>query len=417
MAKKQSARRIEVFEFDDIHRGTSFTLPLLIRKTDGTEFDLTGFMAIFTLKAAQSDHDYDDDRALITKEFEPYTDDPNKVGRIDISLTSKDLWLDPGLYYFDVVLMNGNSSARILLASTNIVGGPTNQNVRHAEDQSDFFMHDPIEITPSNHGYIAVQVPFVTDPPKNIVEGVRGDPQYSVQALDDPQRHVFIRNYGPRVSLMMTLRVPHDATNHRYRFDNYFLNGNIPAPCPLKGGVIEFNNRRVTLHLAKEMDMVYRWTAIQHNHGPSHMDPEYCVKSVDPSDEENCVHKDLTPTTFEGGFGIQKSSETIMVGDRVVSGELNIHLNADNDQIHMTADHFIPDDLGGMEMWLIRVDWFNWVDPYEPDPERDDVTNKFDDCPVADTWEGFWPYDMWYCSDDRQFAKRKPADTKCPGSL
>ncbi len=131
MAKKNTAAKLEVFEFDDIYRGTSLTLPIIIKKTDGTEFDLTGYTALFTLKPAQSDHDYDDDRGLIIKEFEPYTDDPNKVGRIDIVLTSKETWLTPGLYYFDVVLMNGASSQRVLLASTNIVGGPTNRNGRH----------------------------------------------------------------------------------------------------------------------------------------------------------------------------------------------------------------------------------------------------------------------------------------------
>ena len=52
MAKKQTAAKIEVFEFDDIHRGTSMTLPIIIRKSDGTRFDLTGYTALFTLKPA-----------------------------------------------------------------------------------------------------------------------------------------------------------------------------------------------------------------------------------------------------------------------------------------------------------------------------------------------------------------------------
>lgn len=374
MAKKQAAAKIEVFEFDDIHRGTSMTLPIIIRKTDGTRFDLTGYTALFTLKPAQSDFDYDDDRGLITKEFEPYTDDPNKVGRIDITLTSKELWVPPGLYYFDVVLMNGFSSQRILLASTNIVGGPTNRNVRHEQSQEDFFLHDPIEISPSSSGrYIAVQVPFVTDPPENIVEGVVGDPQYAVQQLDDPHRHVLIRNYGPRVSLMMTLRVPHDHTSHRYRFDKFFLNGNIPAPCPLKDGYLKFNNRKVQVVLKKEMDMVYRWNGVQVN---------------------------ADKNTYDGGFGCQSSDKAIFVGDRVKAGQLTIQLNSGNDQVHITADHFIPDDHFGFEMWMIRVDWFNWVDPYEPDPERDDVSTHFPTTATADHWEGYWPPDMWYCYHD-----------------
>lgn len=372
MAKKNTAAKLEVFEFDDIYRGTSLTLPIIIKKTDGTEFDLTGYTALFTLKPAQSDHDYDDDRGLIIKEFEPYTDDPNKVGRIDIVLTSKETWLTPGLYYFDVVLMNGASSQRVLLASTNIVGGPTNRNVRHDQEQGNFFLHDPIEITPNGGKCIAIQVPFMTDPPKNIVEGIIGDPQYTVKQLDEPNRHVQIRNYGPRVSLMMTVRVAHDHTPHRFRFDEFFLNGNIPAPCPLKNGYIEFENRRFQLFLAKEMDMVYRWQAVQEN---------------------------ADGNTFDGGFGCQLSTKPIYIGDRCKSGQMTIQLNAENDQIHITADHFIPDDHFGHEMWLIRIDWFNWVDPYEPDPEREDVSTHFPTTATPDNWEGYWPPDLWYCID------------------
>lgn len=35
---------------------------------------------------------------------------------------------------------------------------------------------------------------------------------------------------------------------------------------------------------------------------------------------------------------------------------------------------------------MVRVDWFNWVDPYEPDPEDPDVSTRYPDgCPVADS--------------------------------
>lgn len=52
MAKKSTAAKIEVFEFDDLHRGTSYTIPIIMNKVDGTPFDLTEYTAIFTLKAA-----------------------------------------------------------------------------------------------------------------------------------------------------------------------------------------------------------------------------------------------------------------------------------------------------------------------------------------------------------------------------
>lgn len=225
-------------------------------------------------------------------------------------------------------------------------------------------------------------MPFVTDPPENIVEGISGDPKFIVQQLDDPNRHVLIRNYGPRVSLMMTLRVPHDHTNHRYRFDEFFLNNSIPAPCPLKNGYLLFNNRRFEIHLGKRlnaetnkkeervMDMLYRWTCVQHS-------PDI---------------------TYEGNCGVQLSNKPIYIGDNVDSGQMTIQLNGENDQIHITADHYIPDDHFDYEYWMLRIDWFNWVDPWEPDPERDDVSTHFPETnPVADTWEGYWPPDMWYC--------------------
>lgn len=210
--------------------------------------------------------------------------------------------------------------------------------------------------------------------------------------MDDPARHVLIRNYGPRVSLMMTLKVPHDHTNHNYRFDQFFLNGNIPAPCPLKNGYIQFNNRRVNLVLSKTMHSFYHRMSVIHA-------PEL---------------------KFDGGVGEQLTNEPYFVDDNVAAGQIVWHLHDENDQIYITAQHFIPDDHFGFEIWMLRVDWFNWVDPWEPDPERDDVGTHFPadgGCPVADTWPGFWPPDMWYCFDDKEYAKAKGPNTKCPGSI
>lgn len=246
MAKKKGPTKIEVYEFDDLARGTSYTIPILLNKADGTPFDLTGYSAVFTLKAAQSDFDYDDDRGLICKEFAP-SENPDYSNRIDIVLTSKDLWLPPGPYFFDIILMHDNSSERLLLASTNIVGGPTNRNVRHDPDQGGFFLHDPITISKDGSKLIAVNVPLLTDPPKNLIETATGDPEYIFQPMDDPIRNIRYRVYGPRLSLMMTFQIAHDHTPHRVRFDEYFLRNNIPAPCPLKNGLIEFNNRKFTL--------------------------------------------------------------------------------------------------------------------------------------------------------------------------
>lgn len=63
---------------------------------------------------------------------------------------------------------------------------------------------------------------------------------------------------------------------------------------------------------------------------------------------------------------------------------------------------------------MIRVDWFNWVDPYEPDPEKPDVGTTFPDgCPVGDNQEDFWPPDIHYTQDDTEYAKNKKKAKRC----
>lgn len=380
-------QRIEVYELDDIHRGTSVKIPIILMKDNDTPLDVSTYTIHFTMKKCQSDFDYDDDRALIAKSFAPH---PDKPGRFDIVLTSKELWQEPGVYYFDIMLTRGPSANRLVLGKFNLVGGPSNRLTNHDPDQFDGFIFDAIEVIPQNNQYIAITVPLVTDPPPTILERASGEPQYIYQGIGDPINEVKYRVFGPRLSLMMTLRVPHDHTDHRYRFDQFFLNNNIPAPCPLKDGYIQFHNREITFKLAKEMDMGWYNTSIQHN-------PEI---------------------TYDGSTGWQPSTQPLYVGDRVDAGELVCQFIADNDQIHLTAHHFINDDHGGFEYWMIRIDWFNWVDPYEEDPERPDVSTEPDEgCPVADTWEGYWPYDMWYCYNDTEYAQRKPNPTTCPGSI
>lgn len=93
-------KRIEPVEIDDISRGTSVMIPIILKKDNDTILDVTGYELVFTLKAQQSDFDYDDDRALITKTFQPAPE----MGRFNVCLTSKETWLEPGVYYFDLML-------------------------------------------------------------------------------------------------------------------------------------------------------------------------------------------------------------------------------------------------------------------------------------------------------------------------
>lgn len=384
MARK--VQRIEVFEMDDIYRGTSIKIPVILKKDNDTILDVAGYELTFTLKACQSDFDYDDDRALITKVFQP---NPKKLGRFDITLTSKETWLEPGEYYFDLMLSRNKGASRLMIGKFLLVGGPTNKLTNHDQDQEYLDIYDALEITPSSHGYIVVSVPLVTDPPKTILETADGDPAYIYQGFGNPVNQIKYRVYGPRVSLMMTLRVPHDHTEHRYRFDQFFLNNHIPLPCPLHNGYLEFKNRRLSFHLNKVMDMMWYNTSIQHS-------PEI---------------------TYDGNTGFQPSDQPIYVGDNVDAGNLICQFNHENDQIHFTGHHYVHDDHGEFMYWMIRIDWFNWVDPYEEDPERPDVsTHMVEGCPIADTWEGYWPPYIWYTNDDTEYAKQKSARTTCPGA-
>lgn len=102
------------------------------------------------------------------------------------------------------------------------------------------------------------------------------------------------------------------------------------------------------------------------------------------------------------------------MGDRVQSGDLTITFVDGNDQIWLDAQHFIPDDHFGMEYWMVRVDWFNWVDPYEPDPEDPDVSTSFPDgCPVPPMDHDFWPFDIHYTQDTTEYAKTKAKVRTC----
>ena len=136
------ANKITVTQFDDIARGTSLTIPVLIKRLDETPFDLTGYSAHFTLKAEKFDNDYDDNRALITKDIE--IGERGCKGRFNIVLSSKETWLEPGEYHFDIELVHNHGVARLATFNTKIVGGPTNRTVDHEEGH--IFFSDCINV-------------------------------------------------------------------------------------------------------------------------------------------------------------------------------------------------------------------------------------------------------------------------------
>lgn len=285
--------------------------------------------------------------------------------------------MHPGEYIFDIMLVRGHSVGQLCLCKTNIVGTPTNKLVDHEEGESIYYT-EPITINPDDKKppEVHLDTPLVTDPPENLVETLRAVPPYLLQWLDlpdDPHRNALLKVFGPRASLMMTLRVPHDAVEHRYGFEQFFY-GKLPIDCPLRGQAIVIKNREVFINTTKPMIMVASDQFIQHS-------PEI---------------------TFGANCWDQMNSKPIYIGDNVTSGNLHIQLMEGNDQINIQGTYMMPDDMGGDIVFMLRVDWFNWVDntpePFEIEPHpgyHDDDRRKYYGT-IGKYEESIWPFNVHY---------------------
>ena len=364
-------KKIKVVDFEDIARGTTVTIPVVMHKVDGTPFDLHEYKAFFTLKSAQSDFDYDDDRALISKEVEM---DPELIerGRFNVMLSSKETWLTPGEYYFDIVLVKGHSVGRLCLCRTNIVGGPNNGNVDHEVGDSIYYTN-PITINPEDPSSIHVDTPLVTDPPENMIETIEADPQYILEFLDPPEkpnRHAKLKVFGPRLSLMMNLQIPHDAESQRFAFENFFHHA-LPAACPLKGGGIVFKNRTVRIETSRPMKMDVADMFVQHS-------PQI---------------------TFDGRYiHDATSNDGFLLGDNVTVGQLHIQLTDGNDMVDISGNYQMHDDHGGFSYAMLTVNWYNWIDPdiEETDTAKAEEEPKEDGEKYPSVNYPIWPPNIHY---------------------
>ena len=334
-------RKITVFDFDDIGRGESVTIPVFILKSDGSPFDLSGYQCFFTLKPVQYDHDYDDVRAYVAKEVMMDSINAPK-GRINISLSSKETWQDPGEYMFDVELVRDHGVSRIMLCRTHIVGGPTNRTVDH-ELGYNINMTEALKVTLDSPNITVIQVPLVSDPPEHLVETITPDPPYLYGPIDpaeDPPRNFKLQVYGPRCSFMMNIHLPHDAEEHRYRFANFFKDRTLPKGHPLENAVLVLRNRDVFIEMnanGREMKMDIADMYLQHN----------------------------PPITYNGAYITNwDTSKTFVIGDRVVSGKLHIQLEDGNDQVNIEGSYTTWDDHGNFCDFMLTVDWYNWVDVF-----------------------------------------------------
>lgn len=109
--------------YPDIERGASLVIPVYLYDEDQKPI-VSDFEIYFTLKSTKFDYDYDDIRALIKREA---VLGDEKTGRYEIRLSSKDTWLEPGKYYFDIMLKKGYDVCRLYSAETSITEAPSNR--------------------------------------------------------------------------------------------------------------------------------------------------------------------------------------------------------------------------------------------------------------------------------------------------
>lgn len=117
--------------YRDIERGCSFCIPIVVKDEDDKGIDLSEYKANFTLKRTPFDFDRYDEKAFISKTID-LTDATD--GEFKILLSSEELDLPPGPYFFDLILIHKttNLSVRIICCDFNLVGGPGNRHVSPA---------------------------------------------------------------------------------------------------------------------------------------------------------------------------------------------------------------------------------------------------------------------------------------------
>ena len=114
-------------DYGELARGTSISIPVFIKDEFDTPINLSKHSIAFTVKTIQSDFDRDDSSAVITKTLIPQVP---LNGEFYIELSSYDLDIEPGNYFFDICLFNESGAvSRIANGKFTILGGPKNRLV------------------------------------------------------------------------------------------------------------------------------------------------------------------------------------------------------------------------------------------------------------------------------------------------
>lgn len=136
--------------YSNIQRGTTTRIPVLVKHQDGTAVDLSSFKVYFTMKEHPGDMVYDDESAVVKKEFFPQ--DPTN-GSFFILLSPRETFLKPKFYYFDIELVKGEGVSRLGTFQTLVVDGITNRSILEVDNQEETSPDDPnADQMPDNEG-------------------------------------------------------------------------------------------------------------------------------------------------------------------------------------------------------------------------------------------------------------------------
>lgn len=334
-------REIVIKPFEDIARGTNVTIPLVFKRLDNTPFDLTEYRLLFTMKYEQYDYDYDDLRARVAKDIDI---EYPETGELFIHLTSKETWLPPGPYIFELTLEHEYGLAQIGMWRTNIIGGPRNRDVNR--EYSHVLQTDALWVTMTEKAPIIVRAPLVSNPPHDIIETVQTEPAYLLEELDDPVRNIVIRSFAPRMSFAMMFSDARATAQSFHRFDEFSW-PEIPPDAPIWRGGIYIDGRRVEFRLQEHGRMKVWDSFIQHS-------PE---------------------VTKDGVFYDIRSDEPFWVGDNVTHGTLTIHIEYTRQKyIYITGNYNLSRYYEGGSHWSFRIDYFDWDAqcnaPFVPEEEE-----------------------------------------------
>lgn len=111
----------------NLFRGVTYPFTYNHVDANGAPVDLTGQTVYFTVKGTLDDDDQPDANALIKKTITSHTNPA--AGITNWTLSDLDMYIEPGTYYFDVIVENasGQSLPPSIYGKFIVAGHPSNR--------------------------------------------------------------------------------------------------------------------------------------------------------------------------------------------------------------------------------------------------------------------------------------------------